>query len=482
MVPEYEESIKRLNGLQSNAKVIQFGARKKGVELEKKLLETQWYLEKCNIQLEEIDQRNVIHVTGTKGKGSTCAFTESILRQLGFKTGFYRFIFPTYSSPHLIHHRERIRINGDPISESQFVFHFKHIYNCLEKAVMESKGDKSMPGFFQFLTILAFHVFIEEKVDVAIIEVGIGGRYDCTNVIRNPVVSGVTVLDYDHMSLLGNTLKLIAWQKGGIFKSGSVAIVSKQSDDAMVIFRNLADYKNCVLRVAPEFSAYGWPDNGVQCGISGAHQQINISLALQLAKISADFFKHHDDVATSESEILPGFVVPQQFLDGIRLCNWPGRCQIVKRESITYYLDGAHTPKSLQCCIDWFTEEMGKLSSSEQSYPYRVLLFNCSKGRSYRSFLCKLDNCGFNLALFCPNLLHSMNNQLSHGAEYKYPLHRVHASYWRCFAVAAGEDYESVSEALHRIEDLKDSVHKDIVVLVTGSLHLVGCVLAFLKV
>ncbi|VDO21582.1 unnamed protein product [Brugia timori] len=127
--------------------------------------------------LEEIDRLNVIHVSGTKGKGSTCAFTESILRQFGFKTGFY-------SSPHLVHVRERIRINGDPLSEEDFVKYFEHIYSLLEKAVEESNKTVTMPSYFKFLTVMAFHVFIEEKVDVAIVEVGIGGEHDCTNIIQ----------------------------------------------------------------------------------------------------------------------------------------------------------------------------------------------------------------------------------------------------------------------------------------------------------
>uniref|UniRef100_A0A915AHM1 Folylpoly-gamma-glutamate synthetase n=1 Tax=Parascaris univalens TaxID=6257 RepID=A0A915AHM1_PARUN len=162
----YEEAISRLNMLQSNAMTIQQARKKPGQETN--LVETATFMERCKIKLDDVDKLNVIHVSGTKGKGSTCAFTESILRRLGYKTGFY-------SSPHLVHVRERIRINGRPLSESAFAKYFSTVYERLQK---EAAVDGAMPPYFKFLTLMAFHVFIEEEVDVAIIEVGIGGEQD----------------------------------------------------------------------------------------------------------------------------------------------------------------------------------------------------------------------------------------------------------------------------------------------------------------
>ena len=150
------------------------------------------------------------------------------MRYLGFKTGFY-------SSPHLVHVRERIRINGSPIDEKSFTTSFSTVYNLIREKKL---AHEEMPAYFKFLTLLAFHIFVKEKVDVAIIEVGIGGENDCTNVITNPVVCGVTSLDYDHTRLLGDTIEEIAWQKAGIMKKGSLCATVQQVAGAMDVIEN----------------------------------------------------------------------------------------------------------------------------------------------------------------------------------------------------------------------------------------------------
>lgn len=124
--------------------------------------------------MEKLDELSVIHIAGTKGKGTTCSFTEKILRNHGYTTGFF-------SSPHLLEVRERIRINGKPISRLEFAKYFWNIYNDLER---QKSDPYDMPLYFRFLTIMAFNIFVDKKVDVAVIEVGIGGEYDCTNVLR----------------------------------------------------------------------------------------------------------------------------------------------------------------------------------------------------------------------------------------------------------------------------------------------------------
>nr|POE69517.1 folylpolyglutamate synthase [Quercus suber] len=157
---------------------------------------------------EEIDGLKIIHVAGTKGKGSTCTFSEAILRECGFRTGLF-------TSPHLIDVRERFRIDGLEISEDKFLLYFWDCWNRLKEKVTEHLP---MAPLFQFLTLLAFKIFISEKVDVAIIEVGLGGTNDSTNVIEKPVACGITSLGLDHTEILGDTLGKIASHKAGIFK------------------------------------------------------------------------------------------------------------------------------------------------------------------------------------------------------------------------------------------------------------------------
>lgn len=144
----------------------------------------------------DVDDLSIIHVAGTKGKGSTCAFVESILRHHGLKTGLF-------TSPHLQSPCERIRLNGRPISEEKFVNYFWDVFDLLKKSGFDfgEMGNPTLP-FFYFMTLMGFKAFFEEKVDVAIIEVGIGGGGDATNIINNPVCTGITALDYDHMNVM----------------------------------------------------------------------------------------------------------------------------------------------------------------------------------------------------------------------------------------------------------------------------------------
>lgn len=202
---EYRNCISTLNSLQSNTEKIRHLSAHRETN---KMTEILSYLTHLSITLEDIDKLQIIHVTGTHGKGSTCAFTEAILHNQGLRTGFY-------SSPHLFEVRERIRINQKPLSKESFVKYFWSCYNTLFNAVQH---ENKMPFYFAFLTLMAFQVFIEEKVDVCIVEVGIGGEYDCTNVIRRPRVCGITSLGYDHLNVLGSTIESIAWNKCGIMK------------------------------------------------------------------------------------------------------------------------------------------------------------------------------------------------------------------------------------------------------------------------
>jgi folylpolyglutamate synthase len=154
-----------------------------------------------------------LHITGTKGKGSTSAFCSSILSHLypSSKVGLY-------TSPHLVAVRERIRINGRPLAEDLFARYFFEIWDRFGEAPPQTLDLPPRPAYARFLTILAFHVFACERVDATVLEVGIGGTYDATNVVPRPIAAGVTSLGIDHVAILGSTLPEIAHHKGGIYK------------------------------------------------------------------------------------------------------------------------------------------------------------------------------------------------------------------------------------------------------------------------
>ncbi|XP_041666264.1 folylpolyglutamate synthase, mitochondrial-like [Cheilinus undulatus] len=231
------------------------------------------FMKRVSLSVEELDRLNVIHVAGTKGKGSTCAFTEQILRNYGFRTGFY-------SSPHLVDIRERMRINGQLIDKDVFDKNFRLVYRRLHET--KEAHDGAMPNYMVFFTLVVFCVFLEEKVDVAVVEVGVGGQYDCTNIIRRPWVCGIASLGIDHIKILGDTIEKITWHKGGIFKMGVPAFTVTQPDTALAVLKERAEEINCPVWVCPDLEDYQTDCGPLRLGLAGEHQLSNASLALQL--------------------------------------------------------------------------------------------------------------------------------------------------------------------------------------------------------
>jgi folylpolyglutamate synthase len=190
----YDEAISALNSLQTNAALLARVRRERQRNVHLNLPVTTRYLERSGMTLEDLDSLRIVHVSGTKGKGSTCAFCESILRQEGLTTGFF-------SSPHLVSATERIRLDGVPIDEAKFTRYFWMVYN----SVCRGYPEDDRPPYFKFLTILAFNIFWRERVQVAVVEVGIGGAFDCTNIVRRPVVSGKAALLLSLLSPLSSS-------------------------------------------------------------------------------------------------------------------------------------------------------------------------------------------------------------------------------------------------------------------------------------
>ncbi|KAK2872353.1 hypothetical protein QQF64_018050 [Cirrhinus molitorella] len=395
---DYQDAICTLNTLQTNASALEQVKRERG-HPQLQLQAMRGFLHRAGLKVEELDRLNIIHVTGTKGKGSTCAFTEQILRNYGLQTGFY-------SSPHLVQVRERIRINGQPIGKELFTKYFWQVYCRLEETKDAHGG--SMPAYFRFLTILAFHVFLQEKVDLAVIEVGIGGAYDCTNIIRRPWVCGISSLGIDHTSILGDTIEKIAWQKGGIFKPGVPAFTVKQPDGPMKVLQERAEETGCSLSVCPDLEEYE-NEGSLRLGLAGQHQRSNASLALQL---SHTWLQRHflTDPASSSpvefSDVSPAsaFQPSPAMIKGLAETEWPGRNQTLKHGPVTYFLDGAHTTRSMQACVRWFNDIALQHERNAGGPVVRVLLFNATGERDCAAMLKLLAPCHFDFAVFCPNI------------------------------------------------------------------------------
>ncbi|KAJ8899038.1 hypothetical protein K2173_008867 [Erythroxylum novogranatense] len=331
-------------------------------------------LERMDMYLKILDLEDpiaglkIIHVAGTKGKGSTCTFCEAILRECGFKTGLFM-------SPHLMDVRERFRICGLDISEDKFLLYFWDCWNQLKEGIT---SDIPMPPLFQFLTILAFKIFVLEKVDVAIIEVGLGGKNDSTNVIKEPVVCGITSLGMDHTEALGNTLGQIASHKAGIFKPQIPAFTVPQASEAMDVLQERAHELEVPLQVVAPLNSVNL--EGFTLSLSGDHQFINAGLAISLCKCwlqrTGNWDKLFQNMDKWESYL------PDVFLRGLSTAYLPGRAQVVHDSflqsyispevgentcgDLIFYLDGAHSPESMEVCAKWFCDAI-KIRKQSQS-------------------------------------------------------------------------------------------------------------------
>src|SRR6516165_9008765 len=203
---------------------------------------TKFNLENIGVLLERLGRPDraypTIHIAGTNGKGSTAAFVESILRNAGFRTGLN-------TSPHLERINERFRINGEEISDEQFADTFTRIHAVTEELLAEGKL-RAHPTYFECVTAVAFEVFACERVEFGVIEVGLGGRLDATNIIT-PVLSIVTRIDFDHENFLGHSLREIAGEKAGILKHGVPVVSAPQLKEAREVLRARAAELHCPL-------------------------------------------------------------------------------------------------------------------------------------------------------------------------------------------------------------------------------------------
>lgn len=397
----YERAIQALNGLQTNAEVLQKLRAERLKNVKHNIPITIQYFERSGMTLSDLDSMRVIHVSGTKGKGSTCAFCESILRQYGLRTGFY-------SSPHLVTATERFRLNGRPVDKEMFADYFWDVYD----KVCGGRAFDDRPPYFKFMTILAFNMFWREGVDVAIVEVGIGGQYDCTNILRQPVVTGITSLGLDHTSILGKTITEIAWHKAGIMKKGVPTYIDgDQSPEALKVISDRAEIIGSRVATVPDLLEYDWGRFPVVLGLQGRVQQKNASLALALSRhmlATINREPYPEVVPAGPGEQLdtmePFSLTPEEAL-GLRLADWPGRNQLVDHGRMVYFLDGAHTEESVLACRAWFSAATRLVRPQDPTARiYRIMIFNSTSDRDPRILLQPFLNSDLDLVIFCTNM------------------------------------------------------------------------------
>lgn len=507
----YKDAINALNSLQSNYNSIEL--KKLNNSLPKDALINEVYdcIKRLNYKPKDFNKLNLIHITGTKGKGSTCAFTESILLNYLKKSDNSNINHTInkiglFTSPHLKTVRERIRINGNSINEPIFTKYFFEVWDKLSETTPDSNEkiasnqdnaepsnhneSVKLPMYFKFLTILSFHVFMREGVDTAIYEVGVGGTYDSTNIIDKPTVTAITALGIDHVFMLGNTIESITWNKTGIFKKGCDAIVSNQIDYPQA--NKLIEERAQEIGVSSlTFVNHNLVPSHVKLGLMGDFQYQNASLAIKIATLHLKKLGFpNDNLPTFNDEGYLNDDLPDQFIKGLQNVVWPGRCQLISSDPrLNWYIDGAHTIESIKVASNWFKQTMDKKRVN-------VLLFNQQSRENSDELLTTLFNIlspdvKFDHAVFTTNVtwssgdyspdLVSMNS--SKEQVEKLQIQKKLAQTWSDL-----ESSKSPKSRKHLFHDIETSVNfikslsddSEINVFVVGSLHLVGGVLVVL--
>ncbi|MCC3505206.1 MULTISPECIES: folylpolyglutamate synthase/dihydrofolate synthase family protein [unclassified Microcoleus] len=295
-------------------------------------------LERIHQLLEKLDnphkQVPIIHVAGTNGKGSVCAYLSSVLTAAGYRVG-------RYTSPHLIDWTERICINQKPISTIA-------LQDCLEKVVRAAEGNTETPTQFEIITAAAWLYFAEQKADIAVIETGLGGRLDATNVCETPLVSVITSISLEHWQILGPTVADIAGEKAGIIKSKCPVVVGELPESARLVVEKRIQELGCpAVWVKPAVDLkdgfaeyYPSPEIGVNSDFSGVKIRYKLPLLGQVQLMNSAIA-----LATLHTLQNLGWQISQSAIaNGIAQTQWPGRLQQTTWNNRNILIDGAHNP------------------------------------------------------------------------------------------------------------------------------------------
>ncbi len=316
----------------------------------------------------------VIHIGGTNGKGSTIAFLKNMLEKLGLRVG-------VFSSPYLIHYTDQISINGESIPEAKLETLMADYQSLLEgEAAANLQGTTE----FEIITAIAYDYFASEQVDVAIMEVGMGGLLDSTNVCQ-PILTGITTIGLDHVALLGDTLEAIAEQKAGIIKQGIPLVTGRIAPEALAVIDRIAEEKDASrlayganYHVSHQESvvtgeAFDYTSSvrqgRFQTGLLGLHQIENAGMALALL----------DTFCQEEGRKFPENTLLAQALEET---SWLGRLEVVSRTPLMI-LDGAHNPHAIKALIATLQERFADY--------HKEILFTCIKTKALEDMLDLLE-------------------------------------------------------------------------------------------
>ena len=304
----------------------------------------------------------IIHVTGTNGKGSTIAFLRELFMEHGKKVA-------TFTSPHIVSINDRICINGQPIADADFIRLAEQVKE-MEKTLLQTHDQLS---FFELLTLIAFLYFREQEVDLVLLEVGIGGLLDTTNVVTGEIAV-ITSIGLDHQETLGDSLEAIAEQKSGIFKAGKKAVIAKLAPEARLVCQKKAESLAVELYQAGQdfsmlkgdFSSSLGTLSQLKIGLEGDYQQENAALALQAFLL---FMREGRE-----------FVDEQAVREVLKQTHWAGR---LERICPQIYLDGAHNLPALTRLVEFIKEK-------EQEGYRPQILFGALKRKDYQGMLAYL--------------------------------------------------------------------------------------------
>ncbi|MFS9259988.1 folylpolyglutamate synthase/dihydrofolate synthase family protein [Streptococcus infantis] len=387
----------------------------------------------------------VIHIGGTNGKGSTIAFLKNMLEKMGLRVG-------VFSSPYLIHYTDQIAINGESIPEARLESLIADY-----RSLLEGEHAQALQGTteFEIITAIAYDYFASEQVDVAIMEVGMGGLLDSTNVCQ-PILTGITTIGLDHVALLGDSLEAIAEQKAGIIKTGVTLVTGNIVPEALAVIDQIAKAKQAT-RIAYgdayQVSHYESIVTGevfgytsavrqgrFQTGLLGLHQIENAGMALALL----------DSYCQATGRELPDNALVAQALEETR---WPGRLEVVAREHLMI-LDGAHNPHAIKALIATLKERFADYQ--------KEILFTCIKTKALEDMLDLLET------------LPDTKITLTHFEDSRATDEKV----LKEMADSRNLNYQDWQEFLD--QKLSENEEKKTVRIITGSLYFLAQVRAYL--